>query len=260
MKKSLPAKRNYSGLTLRDAMKLIPAEQFHRWQLSTPPRPPSDFLMEDLRRLESFDLKSSEQAKTLLIDSLLSEIVPLHGSLKVWKAAVLNTDELTGVADYLMAPRRAYLETPLLCVAEAKRDDFEQGTAQCIAEMVGCQRNNRQEGHDIDVFGIVSNGPTWQFYKLTRAGEIFERSCTRRRSFRNCSARSITFAASAPPTFRLESARPVGDAPHAIMVHGLATFRRRTRPNLVRLPGVICAGQQAYALAALRLGRYARLL
>ena len=127
-----------------------------------------------MRRLESFDLKSSEQAKTLLIDSLFSEIVPLHGGLKIWKAAVLNTDTLTGVAGYLMAPHRAYLETPLLCVAEANRDDFEQGAAQCIAEMVGCRWNNRQDDHDIDIFGIVSNGQIWQFYKLTQAGEIFE--------------------------------------------------------------------------------------
>jgi hypothetical protein len=127
-----------------------------------------------LRRLEAFDLKSSEQAKTLLIDALLAEIVPLYPRLKVWKAAALSTDTFTGIADYLMAPHRAYLETPLLCVAEAKKDDFEQGSAQCIAEMVACRWNNLQQAHKSDVYGIVSNGQTWQFYKLTMIGEIFE--------------------------------------------------------------------------------------
>lgn len=174
MKKGQAAKRNYAGFTLKDAMKLIPAEQFTRWQLNVSPRPPSDALTTHLQRLEAFDLKSSEQAKTLLIDALLVEIVPLHPKLKVWKAATLNTDTLTGVTDYLMAPRRAYLETPLLCVAEAKRDDFEQGAAQCIAEMVACRWNNVQENHHIDVFGIVSNGQGWQFYQLTQDNEIFE--------------------------------------------------------------------------------------
>src|SRR5437764_1372093 len=124
MNKDATIKRNYSGFSLKDAMKLIPADQFSRWRLSACARPPSAFLIEDLRRLESFDLKSSEQAKTLLIDAMFSEIVPLHGRLKIWKAAVLNADSLTGVADYVVAPHRAYLETPLLCVAEAKRDDF----------------------------------------------------------------------------------------------------------------------------------------
>jgi hypothetical protein len=174
MKKGQATKRNYAGFNLRDAMKLIPAEQFTPWQLNAPPRPPSDALTTHLQRLEAFDLKSSEQAKTLLIDALLVEIVPLHPKLKVWKAATLNTDTLTGVTDYLMAPRRAYLETPLLCVAEAKRDDFEQGAAQCIAEMVACRWNNVQENHYIDVFGIVSNGQGWQFYQLTQTNEIFE--------------------------------------------------------------------------------------
>jgi hypothetical protein len=167
-------KRNYAGFTLKDAMKLIPAEQFTRWQIPAPPRPPSDILQANLQRLEAFDLKSSEQAKTLLIDVLFAEIVPLHPNLKVWKAATLNTDTLTGVADYLMAPRRAYLETPLLCVVEAKRDDFEQGTAQCIAEMVACRWNIQQANHDKEIFGVVSNGQVWQLYQLTPIAEILE--------------------------------------------------------------------------------------
>src|SRR5262245_47521147 len=107
-------KRNYAAFTLKEAMKLIPAEQFTHWHLPASPRPPSDFFQEDLRRLEAFDLKSSEQAKALLIDALLAEVVPMHPRLKVWKAAALSTDTLTGIADYMMAPRRAYLETPLL--------------------------------------------------------------------------------------------------------------------------------------------------
>jgi len=174
MTKGTPIKRNYSAFTLQGAMQLIPAENLLPWRIGAAPRPPSEFLLEDLRRLECFDLKSSEQAKTLLIDSLFSEIVPAHAGLKIWKAAVLNTDMLTGVTDYLLAPRRAYLETPLLCVAEAKRDDFERGAAQCIAEMVGCRWSNRQQGHNIDVFGIVSNGQSWQFYKLSTVDEVYE--------------------------------------------------------------------------------------
>ena len=108
---ALKRKQNYSAFTLKEAMKLIPAEQFTRWQLPASPRPPSDFFKEDLRRLEAFDLKSSEQAKTLLIDALLVETVPLHPRLKVWKAATISTDTLTGMADYVMAPRRAYTVT-----------------------------------------------------------------------------------------------------------------------------------------------------
>ena len=85
----------------------------------------------------------------------------------MWKGAALESDTLIGTADYLIAPKRAYLAYPLLCVTEAKRDDFEQGRTQCVAEMIACRDNNHREAFDTDVYGIVSNGQGWQFYKLT---------------------------------------------------------------------------------------------
>jgi hypothetical protein len=167
-------KRNFASLTLEEAMQLIPAEDFQRWPLVVPPRPPSAILEANLHRLESFELSGSEAAKVLLIDTLLAEIVPDYPRLKVWKAAPLESDTVAGIADYLIAPRRAYVSTPLLCVVEAKRDDFDAGEVQCIAEMAACQWNNRQRGHDTDVYGIVSNGQGWTFYKLTKAGEVYQ--------------------------------------------------------------------------------------
>lgn len=167
-------KRNFSGVTLKEVMLLLQQQNFIPWQMNAPPRSPSAYLQETLSRLQVFDLTNSEAAKLLLIDALFVEIVPGHPSLKVWKAAPLESDTLVGIADYVIAPRRAYLAAPLLCVTEAKRDDFEQGRTQCLAEMVACQENNRRENHDTDVFGIVSNGQGWQFYQLTRSGEVFE--------------------------------------------------------------------------------------
>lgn len=174
MSRAPKQKRNYSAITLEEAMQLIGRDSFLRWQLSAPPKLPSEFFGEAMRRLEVFDLETSEQAKTLLIDVLFAEIVPEHPRLKIWKAAVLNTDTLTGVADYLIAPHRAYLSTPLLCVTEAKRDDFDKGRVQCLAEMYACQWNNRQRGQETDIFGIVSNGQGWRFYKLEQGGDVYE--------------------------------------------------------------------------------------
>jgi len=174
MRQASKQKQNYSALTLEEAMQLIGRDTLNAWHLDAPSRPPGDTLQEILRRFESFDLQSSESAKTLLIDALFVEIVPLHPKLKVWKEAILNTDTLTGIADYLIAPKRAYMATPLLCVAEAKKDDFAKGRIQCLAEMAACRWNNQQRGQDIDGYGIVSNGQVWQFYKLACSGDIFE--------------------------------------------------------------------------------------
>ncbi len=174
MNRTPKQKQNYSALTLEEAMRLIGRDILIAWHLDAPPRLPSDTLNEILRRFDSFDLQSSEPAKTLLIDALFVEIVPLHPKLKVWKEAILNTDTLTGVADYVIAPKRAYMATPLLCVAEAKKDDFAKGRIQCLAEMAACRWSNQQRGLDADVYGIVSNGQGWQFYKLARTGDVFE--------------------------------------------------------------------------------------
>lgn len=174
MNRQPKVKRNYSALTLEEVMRLVGRDTFTRWELDTPPRPPSDALLTHLRRLEAFDLQMTEQAKALLIDALFAEVVSEYPSLKVWKAAPLSTDTLVGVADYLIAPNRAYLATPLLCVTEAKRDDFERGRVQCVAEMYACAWSNRKRGHETEVFGVVSNGQGWQFYRLARSGEVFE--------------------------------------------------------------------------------------
>jgi hypothetical protein len=174
MRRAPKQKQNYSAMTLEEAMQLLGRDTLTVWRLNAPPRAPSPILQELLSRFEYFDLQSSEPAKTLLIDALFVEIVPLHKTLKVWKEATLNTDTTTGVADYVVAPKRAYMATPLLCVAEAKRDDFAKGRIQCLAEMAACRWNNRQRGLDIAVYGIVSNGQGWQFYKVEPSDEIYE--------------------------------------------------------------------------------------
>ena len=167
-------KRNFSDMTLAEAMPLIGTGQFTEWRIEAPPRPPSAILTACLQRLRSFDTLGSEAAKLLLMDTLLAEIVPDHARLKVWKGAALESLTLKGFADYLIAPDYAYIVTPLLCAAEAKLDNFTQGRAQCVAELAACREKNQAEGYDIDLFGFVSNGQIWQFYKLTTGNELFE--------------------------------------------------------------------------------------
>lgn len=167
-------KRKYSAITLEEAMQLVPAEEFVRWRLDAPPRLPSEYLDENMRRLASFDLQTTEQAKTLLMDSLFGEIVPHYPALKIWKAAALEADTLTGAADYLITPKLAYVSTPFLCVAEVRQGDCPHGQAQCLVQMTVCRDSNQAEGCDVDVYGIRSNGQGWQFYKLTPDAKVFE--------------------------------------------------------------------------------------
>ncbi|MBC8138102.1 MAG: hypothetical protein H8F28_19650 [Fibrella sp.] len=166
-------RRAFSSLSLKDALDLVPVLRTTQWQLNTPDHVPSDVLMAYLKRLNSFALTTSEAAKIMLIDTLIAEIVPHYPRLKVWKGEPLEAATVGGVADFLIAQDYAYVATPLLCAIEAKRDDFSAGEAQCIAEMAACRDNNIRDGHDLEVYGIVSNGQVWVFYRLTRTPEVF---------------------------------------------------------------------------------------
>ena len=63
---------------------------------------------------------------------------------------------------------------PLIILVEAKKNDFEQGWGQCLAELVAAQKIN--DDPDTPVYGIVSDGERWQFGKLT--GDAFTRHKT----------------------------------------------------------------------------------
>jgi hypothetical protein len=170
------AKKNFSSFTTAEAFQELQLKELTPWELELPPFKPSSFLKERLRRLNNFDLTSSEAAKELIIDALCEEVLEQHPRLKIWKAAPLQTETLTGQLDYLVAPRMGYLSVPLLCVVEAKKDDFEKGLAQCLVGMKAVRWQNEQAGKLIDVYGVVTNGKAWQFYKLGIKGQAFESS------------------------------------------------------------------------------------
>ena len=172
--KKMKKRKNFSSFDTKEAFKELGIDQLKKWGIKVKPFQASKFFQKRMDRLEAFDLTNSESAKELLIDAFCEEAIESHKHIKIWKSASLQSDGLTGIVDYIVAPRRAYLDTPLLCIAEAKKDDFEKGMAQCLVEMEACQWNNEQSGAIMDIFGIVTNGGTWQFYKLTTDKNILE--------------------------------------------------------------------------------------
>lgn len=51
---------------------------------------------------------------------------------------------------------------------------FEKGLAQGLMEMQAYQWQNQQAGRQIEVYGIVTNGRTWPFYRMTPTGAAYE--------------------------------------------------------------------------------------
>jgi hypothetical protein len=82
---------------------------------------------------------------------------------------IVVSPELSGTPDYLIAKRSKlgmiFLETPYVAVVEAKKDDFTGGWGQCSLEMYALQQLN--QAPQTTVYGIVSNGDSWEFAALT---------------------------------------------------------------------------------------------
>ncbi|MCA6585517.1 MAG: hypothetical protein ACK5EU_08310 [Pseudanabaena sp.] len=178
MKQTKPSKskkKRFSSFDLASAYKQLGIKTLTHWELPDLAMAPSEFFIKRLERLHrNFDLRSYEESKKLLIDAFCEEAMDSIDKLKIWKGGKIESDILIGNADYLIAARQDYLDTPFLCIVEAKRDDFEQGLAQCLVEMQACQWENRQVGKEIDVLGIVTNGQGWIFYKLTLTDKVYE--------------------------------------------------------------------------------------
>ena len=87
----------------------------------------------------------------------------------LWIKEPLAYDEtLSGTPDYFVSTRSELgiliVGTPLIILVEAKKNDFEQGWGQCLAELVAAQKINANA--DMPVYGIVSDGTLWQIGHL----------------------------------------------------------------------------------------------
>ncbi len=117
---------------------------------------------------ENIDIFSSEAARSeLIISPLLRSIYKNHSqNYSFWIQKTIAFDKvLFGTPDYIFSKKSALgktvLETPIVMVVEAKKNDFEQGWGQCLAELVAAQKINQDDKRA--VYGIVTDGNLWQF-------------------------------------------------------------------------------------------------
>jgi hypothetical protein len=141
----------------------------------TPSQPStvSDFLKSELEfALTELVIDNSEAAVCEnLVYPILKEVwKPHRHRLMLWSHEPLHYDEdLSGVPDYIITKKsplgKMVFDQPYLILVEAKRDNFSEGWGQCLAELVAAQKLN--EHPEQPLFGIVSNGDTWEFGRLT---------------------------------------------------------------------------------------------
>ena len=135
--------------------------------------PPAGFVEEFEFNKEHIDIYTSEasRSETVIFPLLRESYKKYCHKYSLWiQKSVTYDNDLTGTPDYIISAKselgKTVLGKPLVIVAEAKKNDFEQGWGQCLAELVAAQKINKEP--DFPMHGIVTDGKLWEFGKLTK--------------------------------------------------------------------------------------------
>jgi hypothetical protein len=138
--------------------------------VNIPLMPLPEWFMTDLNY--SLKTKKPNPSEIAICENLISPIIRYiaqkHIHINFWSREfdLRADDKLYGIPDYLFTytekQARISNTTPIICVSEAKVDNFTTAWGQTLAEMVACQKLYP----DMVIYGFASNGEMWQFAKL----------------------------------------------------------------------------------------------
>lgn len=135
---------------------------------------PSSLLKETLQETSNLLSLSSEKEKSeAIIFPIIFEMKRKNPKkISIFSGRRLDVDStkgLVGECDFIISnkPNLFDIGSPVIAVIEAKKDDFSQGIAQCIAQMIGSRVFNEKKDTPVDVlYGCVTNAREWQFLSL----------------------------------------------------------------------------------------------
>lgn len=136
---------------------------------------PSSFLKETLQFNLPLALEiNSEKARSeLIVAPILVEIKKmLPERMSLFSGREFNVDAargLSGYCDFLISrsPEQLVIESPVIALVEAKNDNIQSGLGQCMAETIAAQIFNQRQENDIQtIYGVVTTGSIWKFFKL----------------------------------------------------------------------------------------------
>ena len=149
------------------------------FRVEDPLSPSEQFLQEFEFTRQHINIFGSEAARCeAVIFPVLREIYKGYADrYALWiKESITYDETLSGTPDYLISTKselgKLIVGTPLIILVEAKKNDFEQGWGQCLAELVAAQKIN--DDPDFPVYGIVTDGTLWEFGRLV--GDTFTRN------------------------------------------------------------------------------------
>ena len=144
--------------------------------VEAPLNPSEQFLQELEFTRQHINIFGSEAARCeAVIFPVLREVYKGYADhYALWiKESIAYNETLSGTPDYLISTKaelgKLIVGKPLIILVEAKKNDFEQGWGQCLAELVAAQKIN--DDSDFPVYGVVTDGKLWEFGQLV--GDTF---------------------------------------------------------------------------------------
>ncbi len=145
------------------------------------PIEPSPWLVEALNIGRSMGIANEKSRSERLVSPVLLELAVINKYIfSIHSGVDLNVDEkagLNGECDFIFSYNRIqdFLNSPVFCIAEAKKQDIEQGTIQCAAQLIAAKKFNENEGEDIKVlYGCSTTGLEWRFLKFENSQFVFD--------------------------------------------------------------------------------------
>jgi hypothetical protein len=139
------------------------------------PVEPSAFLQKALDNyLDLAVMIGTEKSRSeFIVAPILGEVYNnAKDRISLFSGTTFNVDvkqKLNGVCDFLISksPVALVIQSPVVAVVEAKRDNLEDAIGQCAAEMIAAQIFNQKNGQPIDtIYGATTSGENWKFLKL----------------------------------------------------------------------------------------------
>ena len=130
-------------------------------------------LSKHFEQFGNFPANSEKARSELLVMPVLLHLCGLFRErLTLFSGERIDGDPRQGLAgecDFVICsrPRLTWVEAPVVCVIEAKREDLEVGLTHCAAQLVGLHRfNERHRSPAEPLVGCTTDGDRWQFVRL----------------------------------------------------------------------------------------------
>ena len=131
---------------------------------------PSPWLVERGKRIGFSSEKSRSER---LVAPILTELSIINNeAFTIYSGMSINADENRGLneeCDFMLSFSKIqdFVIAPVFSITEAKKQDIEQGTIQCAAQLIAANILNQKDDYPFKtLFGCSTTGTEWRFLKL----------------------------------------------------------------------------------------------